>query len=98
MGGLLRRYAPLRKRLAFVAGNDGEVARPPTTDLLITPSNGRTTPKVKPRQPVKAAREEFHATFASRAGHCRAVRRARRAVAAADARREPPQPSVPDLG
>ena len=68
------------------------------TDLPIAPSNGRTTPKQKPRQPVRAAREEFHATFASCAGHCRTIRRARRAVAAADARREPPQPSVPDLG
>src|SRR5438445_9085995 len=54
--------------------------------------------QVKPRQPVKAAREEFHATFGSHARHCRTVRRARRAMAAANARREPPQPSVPDLG
>src|SRR5215217_2393174 len=68
-----------------------------TSDLPIAPSNVRTTPKQN-----KAASQSctggIHATFASHPGHCRAIRRARRPVAAADARREPPQPSVPDLG
>src|SRR6266403_1719184 len=36
--------------------------------------------------------------FTASAGHRRAVRRDGRAVAAADARRDPPRPSVPDLG
>src|SRR5438105_8916127 len=36
--------------------------------------------QIKPRQPVKAAREEFHAVFGSHARHCRTIRRARRAM------------------
>ena len=51
--------------------------------------------KTKSRR--KAARED-QCQFTGSAGRGRAVRGTRRAVAAADARREPARPSVPDLG
>ena len=66
-------------------------------DLPIAPSDGRTAPKQEPRQPARL-RGRTNDQFTGSAGHRRAIRGARRAVAAADARREPPQPSVPDLG
>src|SRR3954467_1006928 len=85
-GGLLR-----------FARNDVEKARHPTSDLPIAPSNGRTTPKQKPKAAVRL-HGRINDQFTGRAGHCRTLRGARRAMAATDARREPPQPSIFDLG
>ena len=66
-------------------------------DLPIAPSDGRTTPKQEPKAAVRL-HGRINDQFTGSAGHCRPLRRPRRAVAAADARREPPRPSVPDLG
>src|SRR5205823_9844468 len=49
------------------------------------------------KQPAKAAREERHVDFTASAGHCGAIHRARRAVAVANAGRNPPRSSVSDL-
>src|SRR4029079_2794197 len=54
------------KREAIAQGSVSDEARnqpPQITDLPTTPSNGRTTPKPEPTQPLKAAADEscrFH--------------------------------------
>src|SRR5258708_2416061 len=87
----------LRRGLLRFARNDVEKAWHPTSDLPIASSNGKTTPKQKPKAAVRL-QGRINDQFTGSAGHCRPLRRPRRAMAAADARREPPQPSIFDLG